>query len=126
MPGEGSRSDSIGSLLVGFHEPDGDQLALRYAGRVGTGFSQETLRDLARTLARLRTDVSPFAGRKPPKEAVFVEPRLVADVEFREWTQARTLRAPSFKGLRDDRDPRQVRYSDDDAPDDAGAGESSA
>jgi bifunctional non-homologous end joining protein LigD len=126
MPGEGSRRDSIGSLLVGFYEPDGGELALRYAGRVGTGFTQDALRDLSRTLGKLRTGESPFSGRKPPKEAVFVEPRLVAEVEFREWTQARTLRAPSFKGLRDDRDPLEVRFAPDAAPDDAGAGESPA
>jgi bifunctional non-homologous end joining protein LigD len=119
MPGEGSRSSSIGSLLVGYYEPDGEGLALRYAGRVGTGFTQETLRDLARALSKLRTESSPFAGRKTPKEATFVEPRLVAEVEFREWTQARTLRAPSYKGLRDDRDPREVRF----APDGAAGGE---
>ncbi len=55
MPGEGRRSDSIGSLLVGFYEEDDGELALRYAGRVGTGFTQETLRDLAKKLAKLRS-----------------------------------------------------------------------
>ena len=117
MPGEGRRTDWIGSLLAGFYEPDGDELALRYAGRVGTGFSDETLRELSRTLVKLRTDESPFTGRKPPKEAIFCEPKLVAEVEFREWTAARTLRAPSFKGLRDDIDPLDVRFAPDAAPD---------
>jgi bifunctional non-homologous end joining protein LigD len=126
MPGEGRRSDSIGSLLVGFYEEDDGELALRYAGRVGTGFTNETLRDLSKQLSKLRTDESPFTGRKPPKEAIFTEPKLVAEVEFREWTQARTLRAPSFKGLRDDRDPPEVRFAPDAAPDDAGAEESTA
>ena len=51
---------------------------------------------------------SPFDGRQPPKRTVFVEPRLVAEVEFREWTRTRTLRAPAFKGLRDDKDPGEV------------------
>ncbi|MGI9020421.1 MAG: non-homologous end-joining DNA ligase [Solirubrobacterales bacterium] len=126
MPGEGRRSDWIGSLLVGFYEPEeggpgeaGDvdrPLALRYAGRVGSGFTDETLRDLSSKLAKLRSETSPFSGRKTPKEAVFVEPALVAEVEFREWTAARTLRAPSFKGLRDDRDPAEVRFAPDAAP----------
>jgi len=117
MPGTGRRSDSIGSLLVGFFESDGHELRLRYAGRVGTGFTDETLRDLSRRLAKLRTDASPFSGRRPPKDAIFTEPQLVAEVEFREWTRARTLRAPSFKGLPDDRDPRKVRFAPDAEPD---------
>ena len=124
MPGEGHRADWVGSLLTGFYEPDGDDLALRYSGRVGTGFSNETLRDLSRKVTKLRTDTSPFTGRQPPKEAIFCEPSLVAEVEFREWTQARTLRAPSFKGLRDDIDALQVRFAPDAAPDDPGEGES--
>ena len=67
---------------------------------------------------------SPFSGRRPPKEAVFVEPSLVAEVEFREWTHARTLRAPSFKGLREDRDPLAVRFTPDDASEAPSEGES--
>ena len=59
-------------------------------------------------LAALRRSESPFEGRRPPKETIFVEPRLVARVEFREWTVAGTLRAPSFKGLVPDANPREV------------------
>lgn len=110
MPGEGRRSGTLGALLVGYYEEAGEELRLRYAGRVGTGFSDETLRQLSTLLEKLRTDESPFTGRQPPKQAIFVEPRLVAEVEFREWTAARTLRAPSFKGLRDDRDPAEARF----------------
>jgi bifunctional non-homologous end joining protein LigD len=99
LPGEGRRRDRIGALLVGQRDEDG---ALRYAGRVGTGFTEATLRDLAERLRRLERDESPFEGRQPPREAIFVEPRLSAEVEFREWTNSRTLRAPSFKGLRAD------------------------
>jgi len=115
MPGEGHRTNSIGSLLAGFYEQDGDELVLRYAGRVGTGFTAETLRDLSRTLTKLRAEDSPFTGRQPPKDAIFAEPKLVAEVEFREWTAARTLRAPSYKGLRDDRDPAEVRHEGESA-----------
>ena len=60
----------------------------------------------------LARDTSPFAGRQPPKETQFVEPRLVAGVEYGEWTQAGTLRHPSYKGLRDDVDPDDVTFSE--------------
>ena len=104
-PGEGGRGSSLGALCVGVHDDDG---RLLYAGKVGTGFTEATLGLLKRELEPLRRDTSPFDGRQPPKGTVFVEPRLVADVEFREWTQTGTLRAPSFKGLRDDVDPAEV------------------
>jgi bifunctional non-homologous end joining protein LigD len=101
-PGEGGRSGRLGALAVGTME-DG---RLVYAGKVGTGFTQATLAMLARELEPLRRDTSPFEGRQPPKGTIFVQPRLVASVEFREWTQSGTLRAPSFKGLRPDKDPQ--------------------
>src|SRR5437764_7818053 len=79
------------------------------AGRVGTGFTEATLDDLRARLEPLRRDTSPFSGGpKLPREAVFVEPRLVAEVEFREWTSDGVMRAPSFKGLRDDKNPTEV------------------
>jgi bifunctional non-homologous end joining protein LigD len=83
---------------------DGDELS--YAGKVGTGFTAQTLALLQRALDPLRRDTSPFHGRQPPKGTVFVEPKLVARVELREWTRSGTMRAPSFKGLRDDVDPQ--------------------
>ena len=99
-PGEGGRRSSLGALAVGVMQ-DGE---LRYAGKVGTGFTESTLKTLQLELEPLRHDTSPFSGRQPPKGTVFVEPRLVAEVEFREWTRTGTLRAPSFKGLRYDKD----------------------
>ena len=108
MPGKGRREGEIGALLVGYHERPGDDAALRYAGRVGTGFREQDLRMLAERLEPLRTDESPFAGRQPPKGAIFVEPRLVCEVEFSEWTASGTLRQPSYKGLRDDKEPADV------------------
>jgi bifunctional non-homologous end joining protein LigD len=106
MPGEGRRTSRIGALLMGYYE-NGE---LCYAGRVGTGFTERTLDDLAMRLAPLRRDRSPFdRGPRLPREAVFVEPRLVAEIELREWTADRIMRAPSFKGLREDKPPREVR-----------------
>jgi bifunctional non-homologous end joining protein LigD len=101
-PGEGGRSSTLGALAVGVYE-DGK---LTYVGKVGTGFTEKTLALVQRELAPLRRDSSPFEGRQPPKGTVFVEPKLVARVELREWTRSGTMRAPSFKGLRDDVDPQ--------------------
>jgi bifunctional non-homologous end joining protein LigD len=102
-PGEGGRSSTLGALAVGVYE-DGK---LSYAGKVGTGFTEKTLALVQRELEPLRRDGSPFEGRQPPKGTVFVEPKLVARVELREWTRTGTMRAPSFKGLRDDMDPQE-------------------
>jgi bifunctional non-homologous end joining protein LigD len=108
LPGKGRREEMIGALLAGYFEEHNGEALLRYAGKVGTGFTDEDLRRLAELLEPLRRADSPFAGRQPPRDSVFVDPRLVAEVEFSEWTSAGTLRHPSFKGLRDDKDPREV------------------
>jgi bifunctional non-homologous end joining protein LigD len=108
LPGQGRRSGTLGAILVGYYEDDGEGRRLRYAGRVGSGFSDAELDRLAGTLEPLRRNDSPFEGRQPPKQAVFVEPRLVTDVGFREWTAAGTLRAPVYRGLRPDRDASEV------------------
>src|SRR5205085_11827567 len=68
IEGQGGRAGRIGALVVGYHDDDG---ALRYAGRVGTGFTDRTLDDLGRLLGPLERKTSPFAGRQPPKEARF-------------------------------------------------------
>jgi bifunctional non-homologous end joining protein LigD len=116
VPGEGRRSTTIGALLVGVPSEDGK---LDYAGRVGTGFTERTLRMLQGRLEPLRTDHSPFTGRKPPRlrGAVWVEPKLVAEVEFAQWTRTRTLRAPSFKGLREDVDPQRIDREEEESDD---------
>jgi bifunctional non-homologous end joining protein LigD len=107
LPGEGGRSGRLGALVIGIPDEDG---VLRYAGRVGTGFTQAELTRLGGMLEELATDASAFVGRQPPKLTRLVEPRLVARVEFSERTQAGTLRQPSYKGLRDDVAPEDVRY----------------
>ena len=107
-PGEGGRAGWIGSLLVGVHDEQG---ALVYSGHVGTGFTQQTLRMLGDRLATLHRDTSPFAGTVPPEDARFarwVEPELVAEVAFADWTNSGRLRAPAYKGLRNDKDPAEV------------------
>jgi bifunctional non-homologous end joining protein LigD len=107
QPGERGRVGQIGSLLIGVQTPGG----LAYAGHVGTGFTAQTLRMLAGRLAPLRRDTSPFVTPVPAEHARFalwVEPRLVVEVAFTEWTRAGRLRGPSYKGLRDDKDPAQV------------------
>jgi len=105
VPGEGRRANSLGAICAGVHDEEGN---LRYVGKVGTGFDEEALEQVTRGLAPLRRDTSPFVGRQPPRGTVFVEPRLVAEVEFREWTRSGTLRAGSFKGLREDVEPAEV------------------
>src|SRR2546423_4947118 len=116
LPGQGRRAAAVGALLVGDYEDDDGGRRLRYAGRVGTGFTDAELERLAKLLEPLRTNQSPFEGRQPPKQAVFVEPRLVAEVAFREWTAARTLRAPVYKGLRTDKDPAEVVLEQEQPP----------
>ncbi len=106
IPGEGGRTGGLGALTVGFYEDS----ELQYAGRVGTGFNQAELARVKKLLEPLAADRSPFAGRQPPRETRFVRPELVCDVEYREWTRTRTLRAPSYKGLRDDIRPEQATF----------------
>jgi bifunctional non-homologous end joining protein LigD len=106
--GRGARQGHIGALLVAYYDRPGPEGRLIYAGKVGTGYTKQTLEMLKAKLAPLRRDTSPLDAGKPPRDAVFVEPVLVCEVEFTEWTRDGTLRHPSFKGLRDDKDPREV------------------
>ncbi|MDQ3147134.1 MAG: non-homologous end-joining DNA ligase [Actinomycetota bacterium] len=104
-PGEGSRDGGIGALLVGLPAGAG---RLRYCGAVGTGF---TATELVRLAARLGPDVtaqSPFTVTVPKRDAVFVVPKLVVDIEFRERTTAGILRQPSYKGERIDKTPDEL------------------
>ena len=110
-PGEGRRADTIGSLLVGIY--DGDQL--RYAGHVGTGFTHDMLTDLMEQLGSLGRAESPFGTEIPDQQARgarWVEPRLVGEVAFAEWTTDGILRQPSWRGLRIDKEPGEVHRED--------------
>jgi bifunctional non-homologous end joining protein LigD len=116
---EGSRT-GLGALLVGAYEGG----ELRYAGKVGTGFTIETLEQLRRRLDRLERREPPFSN--PPRGAEargvhWVEPKLVAEVAFTEWTRDGHLRHPTFKGLREDKDPREVVREVPEAPEAAEA-----
>jgi len=106
--GEGTRSGHIGALLVGYHDDEG---TLRYAGHVGTGFTQATLKDLAAQMGPLERVDSPFGAAVPRAHAAkstWVEPELVCEVEFTEWTRDGKLRHPSYKGLRYDKPAADV------------------
>lgn len=100
----GSRTD-FGALLVGYHE-DG---RLRYAGKVGTGYNAERLRDLGAQLRSLETSTPAFVDAKPvPRGTHWTKPELVAQIGFAEWTNDGRLRQPRFLGLRDDKRPADV------------------
>ena len=107
-PTHGAARDHLGALLVGYYDARG---ALRYAGKVGTGYTVPTLAMLARKLAPLRRATSPFidAPRAGAARTTWVKPVLVAQVRYNEMTEAGILRQPSFLGLRDDKDAHEVR-----------------
>jgi bifunctional non-homologous end joining protein LigD len=100
----GTRTD-FGALLVGYYE-DG---RLQYAGKVGTGYTAATLRDLGARLRELETPESPFVDARPiPRGTHWTRPELVAHTGFAEWTSDGRLRQPRFLGLRDDKPPGDV------------------
>jgi bifunctional non-homologous end joining protein LigD len=100
----GSRTD-FGALLVGYY--DGGRL--RYAGKVGTGYTAASLRALGTRLRELETTGSPFDDARPiPRGTHWVRPELVAQIGFAEWTNDGRLRQPRFLGLRDDKPPAEV------------------
>ena len=105
--GQGHLEGDLGALLLGIQ----DAGALTYVGRVGTGFTEATRSELVRLLKPLRRDTSPFKGAVPRSEAAgvtWVEPKLVGEVQFSEWTRTGRLRQPSWRGLRTDQLPEEV------------------
>ena len=102
---ERSSGDRIGSLLVGYYDRG---LGLVYAGRVGTGFTGQMHRELVPRLKKLERKVSPFRPPQPGREARWLSPRLVAEIEYRRWPRGGSLQQASFKGLRTDKPPETV------------------
>ncbi len=104
---EGAARDGLGALLVGYR----DGAALRFAGKVGTGFTNASARALRGRLAALAADACPFSPRPAGwlgRNAHWVRPELVCEVAFTEWTQDGKIRHPSFQGLREDKRPEDV------------------
>lgn len=109
-------------VIGGFTEPEGSRIGfralhlgyyedgtLRYAGKVGTGFDHEVLERLAKDLGRIARESSPFVDLERARGTTWVEPELVAEIGFTEWTDDGKLRHPRFRGLRRDKDPEDVR-----------------
>jgi bifunctional non-homologous end joining protein LigD len=110
-PGQGRRDGTIGALLLGAYDDSG----LRYIGDVGTGFTQQELRDLKRELEPLAQKQSPFASVVPRDRARnvhWLRPERVGEVEYRKFTVDGVLRHSSWRGLRPDRRPEEVRCPD--------------
>jgi len=105
-PGNGRRAGGVGSLLLGVPGPDG----LEYVGKVGTGFRDRDLDEIGAVLGALERESSPFVDvpRPDARDAHWVTPERVGEVEFAEWTADGRLRQPSWRGLRVDKDPGDV------------------
>jgi bifunctional non-homologous end joining protein LigD len=109
IPGRAARSSSVGSLLLGYNDPEQPpEGALTYAGRVGSGFADSELAFLAGRLLEEEIDEPPFAPAELPAGARFLFPTLVVEVEFAEWTDDGHLRHPVFIGVRQDKHPSEV------------------
>ena len=108
-PGTGANAGRPGSLLLGAHDDDG----LRFVGSVGSGLTDAAAADWAQRLAEAERDGSPFVDEVPGDDLRWADPVHVAEVQFREWTRDGRLRQPSYKGLRIDVDPADVRREPD-------------
>lgn len=105
----GGARTGIGAVLVGLQEKDG---SLRYCGKVGTGFTEKTLRDLSARLKAIETATTPFANPPRMPGAHWVKPKLLCEIEFTAWTNGGNLRHPSFQGLREDKAPQGIVRED--------------
>ncbi len=103
---EGERI-GFGALLIGYYKDD----KLKYAGKVGTGYDDEMLKNLSEKMKKIETDKNPFRESEDEineKKVHWIKPKLVGEVAFSEWTDDGMLRHPAFKGFRDDKDPKKV------------------
>jgi bifunctional non-homologous end joining protein LigD len=110
-PGTGNRAGGLGSLIVGVHEPEAPGNPLRFVGKVGTGFTAATLSSYEELLAGLAADRCPFDPEPPrlvARQARWVRPEVVVEVEFGEWTSEGVMRHPIHLGRRFDKDPAEV------------------
>lgn len=96
----------LGALLVGLY----DGAELRFSGKVGSGYNADTLEELGDLLRALKTKASPFTDPPRVKDATWVQPKLVAQIAFAEWTADDRLRQPVFLGLRADKGPHECRW----------------
>lgn len=101
---QGAR-EGFGALLIGYY----DKGAFRYAGKVGTGYSIQTLKSLFSKLVRLKTKKCPFNELPKENQPHWVRPTLVCEVVFTEWTKEGKLRHPRFTGLRTDKSPKSIK-----------------
>ena len=106
LPGNGRLDGRLGSVLVGYHDPPGG--ALRYAGRVGSGLDESKRSLLERRVQALARATSPFEHTPKLPSPHWVEPVLVVEVGFHQWTGAGMLRAPRYRGLRNDKTASDV------------------
>jgi len=81
---------------------------LHYVGKVGTGFDEDLLASLSKKFTPLKVDGPPFADPPRERDVTYIEPKLVAQISFQEWTADMKLRQPVFLGLRDDKKPTEV------------------
>jgi len=111
LPGEGGRTSTFGSILVGLNDDQG----LRWIGAVGSGFDEPTLRAFAAHLRQIERPTTPFHNPvvvPKPVRPVWVEPAIVVEVEFKEWTHDFHLRAPVYKGV-EIVDPKLVTWAEE-------------
>ncbi|HKL04091.1 MAG TPA: hypothetical protein VJ911_10455, partial [Cryomorphaceae bacterium] len=100
----GGQRIGFGAILVGYYK-NGE---LKYAGKVGTGYSDDELEELRGKFDRLSRETSPFSTDVDEKDATWLTPQLVAEIGFTEWTNDHKLRHPRYKGLRHDKNPKDV------------------
>ncbi len=108
LPGAGRLEGQLGSLLVGHYDTPGAPGGLQFAGRVGSGIDATAREQLERALEPLRRADSPFVSTPRLPKPQWVEPDLVVEVGFHEWTSQGVLRAPRYRGLRDDKPAAEV------------------